>query len=257
MKKRISLFSLLLFCISGFSQSQDYFNTFRSAQELFNTGSYRAARTRFTIAQRKADRERYYEGKQTCYDMMDKCERCDEYIRNGDRSFSLGEYETARKYYDALAEVNPSDPGIIDRLAKCRKESDYLSAKQQADNFYLNKDWTQAHSLYSVCLDSAKKDLSGYKRFHDEVVQRDAVCIKQMNLFNTDSISKKVNEGIEKFRKKIKKDKNPKDSVSGKGYRPAPVQKFYCLNVLPDPGTPTERKLQPAVWVQTQRKRIS
>lgn len=191
--------------------------------------------------------------------MMDKCDRCDEYIRSGDRSFDLGEYETARKYYDALAEVNPRDPGVIDRLAKCRKESDYLSAKQQADNFYLNKDWTQAHSLYTVCLDSTKKDLSGYKRFHDEVVQRDAVCIKQMNLFNTDSISKKVNEGIEKFRKKLKKDKNTKDTIPGKGFilPPDNTNTGYCLWLAPaSDQAPAARKTTTA-FLYPQRKRIS
>jgi len=204
----------IFFLISGHiasSQGLDFNTTYKSAIEMYNKGNYNGAKVRFAIAERKADKENNYSGRQQCLDYLDRSDECVQLIKDGERTFSLGEFEIAKKYFDRIAELNPKDPKNLERAIKCRNEADYLSTKKQADIFFMNKDWNQAYTLYMVCLDSSKMELNSYKRYYNEVQLRNQECLKQMNIFNTDSIKVKLKNMKNKL---FKKDKNKKDDKS-------------------------------------------
>ncbi len=187
-----------------FSQALDFNSTYKSAIEMYSRGNYAGARVRFIVAERKANRENNYQGKQQALEYIDKSDECAQLIKDGERTFVMGEYEIAKRYFDRLAELNPKDPTNLDRSLKCRSEADYLATKKQADVYFNEKDWSQAYVLYNVCLDSTKSELSSYKRYFTEVTLRNQECLKQINLFNPDSIKIKLKNLKDKLNKKIK-----------------------------------------------------
>ncbi len=206
-----------------FSQALDFNATYKSALEMYSKGNYAGARVRFIIAERKANRENNYQGKQQALEYIDKSDECAQLIKDGERTFLMGEYEIAKRYFDRLAELNPKDPSNLDRSLKCRSEADYLATKKQADVYFNEKDWSQAYVLYNVCLDSTKSQLSSYKRYYTEVTLRNQECLKQINLFNTDSIKVKLKNLKDKFNKKVKDSHGFKNNGEI-------LQSEYCLN---------------------------
>lgn len=204
--------------------------------EIYSKGNYAGARVRFTIAQRKADREHNYSGKQQSVDYTDRSAECAQLIKDGDRNFNLSEFEIAKKYYDRISELNPKDPNNLERTLKCRNETDYLDAKKQADAFFLNNDWSQASVMYNVCLDSSKMHLNSYKRYESEVRKRSQECTKQLNMFNPDSLKLKLKILKDKFKKKPKtEEQKPEEKAP-------PAHGLLPLKVWMEPSTCLRRE---------------
>lgn len=190
---------------------------------MFQKGNYEGARVRFVIARRKAEREGNYYGKDQCTEYRSRSEECTQHFKDAERNYTLGYYETARRYYDRIAELNPQDPFTGNKVARCRLESDYLAVKKQADTYFDNASWNQAYALYSSCLDSTRLALESYKRFHVEMEKKRDESFRQMNIMNPDSLKQKwrkfqqkVTERkdtmVKKYNQK-KEDKKQKDSV--------------------------------------------
>jgi tetratricopeptide (TPR) repeat protein len=224
----------LLLVLSGFhyfsfAQVLDFNATYKSAVDLFSKGNYQGAKVRFIVAQRKAEKERNYNGKQQCQDYIDKSDECAQLVKDGNRNFNLGEYEVSKKYYDRLTELNPKDPSNMGRALKCRNEADFLNTKKQADAAFNDKDWNNAYTLYTLCLDSTKRELESYKRFEKEIQLRHQESLRQMNVFNPDSIKVKLKNLKDKY---IKKDKDKKKPEEEKGKGP------HGLNIKIELGNP-------------------
>jgi hypothetical protein len=211
LRKVLIIIILLVAQHIAFTQVLDFNATYKSALDLFTKGKYPAAKVRFIIAQRKAERERNYSGKQQCMDYIDKSDECAQLAKDGNRNFNIGEFEISKRYFDRLTELNPKDPENINRALRCRNEADFLNTKKQADAAFNNKDWNNANTLYNLCLDSTKRDLDSYKRFEKEIQSRNQECIRQMNVFNPDSIKVKLRNLKDKYLKKDKKKTEEKE----------------------------------------------
>ncbi len=218
MRKIIFVLAFLAFHFHLFSQVLDFNIVYKSAIELYSKGNYSGAKVRFTIAQRKASKERNYTGQQNCRDYVINSDRCAEMLTDGDRYYSKGEFEGAKKYYEGINELNPKDPNNVERSLKCRNEVDYLATKKQADAFFTNGDWDQANVLYNICMDSSKSELISYKRYHKDVEMRDKECLEKINMFNTDSLKMKAKKLLDKFNKKPKKEEKEPQKKDTHGF---------------------------------------
>ena len=216
LRKLLFLYIFISIGLSGFSQVLDFNTTFKSALELYNKGNYQGAKVRFIIAHRKADRERNYNGKQQSTDYIDRSDECAQLVKDGNRNFNMGEYEISKRYYDRLNELNPKDPNNTSRAVKCRNEADFLNTKKQADAAFNNKDWNNANRLYTICLDSSKRELESYKRFEKDIRTLNEECIRQINIFNPDSIKVKLKNLKDKYMKKDKKKTEEKEKDKSK-----------------------------------------